>query len=280
MRQKFRVALVVAVLALSGARETYKQFNGLKSLAGEWSGAWNTMLVYAGAYADGAEGQSAPVLIASSADSRRAASPRAHAPVATRDRGARAKIVRQSPRAHRDETAAQWHIDLEESDFGFEAESDAPAAPAAPNKVARPRLRVAAHAGELANALAGAFHSDFDAESLRKLAATGEAEIRRAARADEMTGRRSAVMERKAARVERIGAGGSSRVKKRFVFRMAEQQPPRASAEVPHAVEAAVEVSPTVEAGGGPVGLGEGGVFFIAPQSGSGVLNCEALPRR
>jgi hypothetical protein len=276
MRQKFCVALAVVVLTLSGARETYKQFNGLRSLVGEWSGAWNTMLVYAGAYADGAEGQSAPTLIASSTNSCRAAA--APAPAATRDRGARAKIVRESPRAHRDETA-EWHFDLEESDFEAEAESTAPDAPAAPNKVAGPRLRVAANAGELASALTGAFHSDFDAESLRKLTATHEFELRRVARPDEVTERRRAVMGRKATRVEGIGAGGG-RVKKHFVFRMAEPPPPRASAEAPHGAEAAVEMSPTAEAGGGPVGLGEGGVFFIAPQSGSGVLNCEALPRR
>ncbi len=274
MRQKFCVTLAVAVLTLSGARETYKQFNGLKSLAGEWSGAWNTMLVYAGAYADGAESRPAPALIASAADSRRAESA---APVVARHR--RARAVRPAPRAHGDE-AAELSIDLEELAFAFGPTPEAKRA--ATGEVSKPRLRVAANAGELASALAGAFHSDFDAESLRRLATFKHIEIKRALMSDEPSKHRRARAERAAAAARAASAGSLSRGRKRFVFKMAEL--PRVSAEslraAEAAVDAAVEARPVVEASGGPVSVGEAGVFFVAPQTGSGLLNCDAQPRR
>jgi len=273
MRQKFCVTLAVAVLTLSGARETYKQFNGLRSLAGEWSGAWNTMLVYAGAYADGAESRPGPALIASAADSRRDESA---APVlVARHRRARTRAVRPTPRANGDGAAEELSIDLEELAFAFEPKSEAKQA--ATGEVSKPRLRVAANAGELASALAGAFHSDFDAESLRRLATFKHIEIKRALMSDEPSKHRREQAKRAAA-ARPARAGSLSRGKKRFVFRVAEL--PHVSAESLHAAEAAVEARPEVEAGGGPVSLGEGGVFFIAPQSGSGVLNCDAQPRR
>ena len=267
MRQKLYVTLAVAVIALSGARETCKQFNGLRSLAGEWSGVWNTMLVYAGAYAEGVDSRPARTLIASTNDSRRGESA-----TAGRSRRTRARVVRQTPRAERDDETAELRIDLEALAFGFAAKPEATAT----GKVPQPRLRVNANADEIADALAGAFHSDFDAEMLKSLTAGREIEIPRSLMSEELIKRGREGVVRKTARAERVRAG--SRGKYRFVFGLPEA--PRVSAEAPREAEAAVETRPVPRAGGGPEGVEEDEVLFVVPQSSSGLLNCEALPRR
>lgn len=276
MRQKLGVTLAVAVLALSGARETCKQFNGLRSLAGEWSGLWTTMLVYANVYAEGADGgRPAQSLIASTGDSRRDKS----APAAARGRRVRLRVVRQTPR-ERQGDPAESRVDLEAAAFGLAAESEAlteAATRAATVKVSRPRPRVAANAAEIADALAGAFHTDFDADSLRALAKSVELEMPRAPMSDELSRRERAGVERKLARAEHIGE--RSRSRSRFVYKMIE--PARVGAEATRGGEAAIETWPAPAAGGGgPDGLDENEVFFTAPQSSSGLFNCEAQPRR
>ena len=266
MRQKLYVTLAVAVLALSGARETCKQFNGLKSLAGEWSGVWNTMLVYASSYAEGAAAETAPTLVASSASPCRGETP----VVAARSRR-KSPRVRPSARAKRD-GATELRIDLEEVAFWFAAKPEATTAAA--DKVSKPRLqRATVNPVEMADALAGDFKSAFDAEALRSLLTGKGIEAPRAAALAELFERGRAVVARKAARAER--GGERSRVRNRFVLTVPD--PARASEEVQRAAEA-VEAWPAGDASG-DADLGEVEVFFVAPQS-SGLLNCDVQPRR
>lgn len=266
MRQKLCVALAVAVLALSGARETCKQFNGLKSLAGEWSGVWNTMLVYASAYAEGAAAETAPTLVASSAAP--CGGGESAAAVARNRR--KSQRVRPAARAKRD-GAAGLRIDLGEVAFGFAAKPEADAA----DKVSQPRLqRATVNPVEMADALAGEFKSAFDAEALRSLLTDKGIEASRAAALSELFERERVGAARKAARAER--GGERSRVRNRFVLRMPD--PARVSEGLPRAAEAS-EAWPAAGAGD-DADLGEVEVFFVAPQPSSGLLNCDTQPRR
>ncbi|MCA1615755.1 MAG: hypothetical protein LC800_16975 [Acidobacteria bacterium] len=264
MRQKLCVTLAVAVLALSEARETCKQFNGLRSLAAEWSGVWNTMLVYANVYAEGAQSRPAPkTLIASSHDPRRGGKDAVAGARRARTR------VRQTTRAERD-GSAELSIDLEELARVFAAQPGTERAAA--DKASKPRPRAAADAA----GIAGAFHSHFDAESLRALAAGGKIEVRRLM-SGELLRRERAGVERELARGGWVGARG--RAEDRFVIKLADLH--GAGAEALRAAEAAAETWPAGGVVEGPEGFAENEVFFTAPQtSSSGLLNCDAQPRR
>lgn len=101
MRQKLCVALAVAALALSGAREATEQFRQLKSLAGGWAttNAWNSLLVYAAGTFDGLAPQKASAHVASNSAScgdRKAAAGRRAVRSANR-RPARAAVEAAEP---------------------------------------------------------------------------------------------------------------------------------------------------------------------------------------
>lgn len=258
MRQKLYATLAVAVLTLSGARETCKHFNELKSLAGEWSGAWNTMLVYAGAYAEGLESRPAPTMLAAS----HTVSCRGESAAAVaRNRRAR---VRQTPAARRDAPA-----DLRPESAKIAC--GPVAKPEAAHKILKSRLRAPVGAGEIA----AAFHTDFGAQSLRTLATGREIKILRAPLLDGRSKRERAVVEPKVARIGVRNFGNH-----RVIVRLPEL--PGVNPEALRAVEAAAEVWPASTASSsGPEGLGEDEVIFVAPQSSSsGLLNCDAQPRR
>ena len=159
-RQKFCVTLAVAVLALSGARETCKQLTA--EVAGrrvvkrlEHDARLREHIRQRARRAGRSE--DAPRLKRGRGESAAAA--------VARVRRARARTG-QTPRARRGRVGGVRSI----SKSGLRARGAAGSETGRDGPGSKPRPRVAANAEEMANALADALHSDFDAESVRALA--------------------------------------------------------------------------------------------------------------